>query len=105
MHEAVEKILSYEINREEKYLESLDFKLRYSPTDYLSKNSQGIGFIVNNLVFIAVSIPFIAAFQLSCSLIFWLAFRYPLSKFFRRFSFFGLTLVCFCEGNVEQFSF
>jgi hypothetical protein len=86
-------------------LDSIDYKKPYSTPLFLSKNSKGIGFFANNLDFFFYELPGIIIAYILLSLIFRALFNYRVSKYLRKYSFYGTMLFVIYEGNIEQFSF
>lgn len=86
-------------------LDALDRKQVYSGDFFLSRNSNGIGFFANNLDFFYYKVPVLFVGYLLLSLMFKVLFNYRLSRYFRKYSFYGIILLIIYEGNIEQFTF
>ncbi len=78
----------------------LNFKYHYSDLDFLSKNSNGIGFYTNNLNFIYFQIPFMVIIYFIFYLTFKALFNYRISKILRYYSLFGTLISLIFEGNI-----
>ena len=86
-------------------VEGLDRKKNYTDSFILSRNPNGLGFFSNNLDFFFFELPlaFGTYFLMAC--IFKVLFNYRISKYIRKYSFYGIFLFIVYEGNVEQFAF
>lgn len=51
------------------------------------------------------SLPICLLTLLLSKMLFTMLYRWPASRFFRKFSFAGILLIMLCEGNVEQLTF
>lgn len=73
-------------------VEGLDKKKNYSDAFILSRNPNGLGFFSNNMDFFFFELPlaFGVYFLLAC--IFRLLFNYRISKYIRKYSFYGIFL-------------
>jgi len=67
----------------------------------LEKNPQGLGFFANNLEFFYYELPIMFLSYLLLSLLFKLLFKFRISKYFRKYSLYGILLFIICEGNLE----
>lgn len=86
-------------------VETLNYKQNYTVSSFIEKNNLGEGFWVNNIDFFYFEMPVMLVMYLCLCLLFKLLFNYRISLLFRKYSFCGLLLVIFYEGNMEQFSF
>lgn len=71
----------------------------------MAKNPNGIGFFANNLEFFFYELPGILLIYVVLSFVFRALFNYRISKFIRKYSFYGILLLIVYEGNIEQFTF
>ena len=85
--------------------EGLDKKKNYTDSFILERNENGLGFFANNLDFFFFELPLAFATYFIFACIFRLLFNYRISKYIRKYSFYGIFLFIVYEGNVEQFAF
>ena len=71
----------------------------------MSKNPNGIGFFANNFEFFFYELPVTLLTYFLFQLIFKTLFNYRISKYFRKYAFYGILMFIIYEGNIEQFSF
>ena len=64
-----------------------------------------MGFFANNLEFFFYELPLIFLTYTILLLIFRALFNYRISKYVRKYAFYGILLLIIYEGNVEQFTF
>ena len=86
-------------------VEVLDHQLNYTDPDFATKNPNGIGFFANNFEFFFYELPGILLIYVIFSLAFRLLFNYRISKYIRKYSFYGVLFLIIYEGNVEQFTY
>ena len=86
-------------------MEALDQKKNYTNNFTLSRNPNGLGFYANNLDFFFYELPVMFLVQLLLLFLFYRLFNYRISKYFRKYSFYGIFMLMVYEGNVEQFAF
>ena len=83
----------------------LEKKQSYTDNFMKSRNPDGLGFFTNNLDFFFFELPVAFLLYGIFALIFRLLFNYRISKYLRKYSFYGIFLFLVYEGNVEQFAF
>jgi hypothetical protein len=86
-------------------LEELDYKYVYTEPQFIERNPNGNGFFSNNLDFFFYELPGILLVYLLLFLAFRAIFKFKVSKYLRKYSFYGLLFLVVFEGNIEQFSF
>ena len=74
-------------------LDQLNNKYNYTDSDFLSKNSNGIGFYANFLDVFYFQIPFIILLFAVLALVFNFLFNYRISSLLRQYSFGGILLL------------
>ena len=80
-------------------------KANYTDSFFLDKNPNGLGFFSNHLDFFYYELPISVVLYLLLSFVFKMLFNYRISKYIRKYSFYGILLFIVCEGNIEQFAF
>lgn len=71
----------------------------------MEKNQKGLGFFANNLEFFYYELPVILVLYSMLLFCFKLLFNYRISKYIRKYAFYGILLPLIYQGNVEQFAF
>ena len=105
VNECTLSVCTFYTNCYENALLSIDLKKNYTDSFMYERNPNGLGFFANNLDFFFYELPFIFLTYLLFSLLFRLLFNFRVSKYFRKYAFYGLFLLILYEGNVEQFAF
>ena len=83
----------------------LEKKQDYTDSFIKSRNPDGLGFFTNNLDFFFFELPVSLMIYGALAILFRLLFNYRISKYIRKYSFYGIFLFLVYEGNVEQFAF
>ena len=85
--------------------EFLDKKRNYTEPEFFSKNENGMGFFANNLEFFFYELPMVLGTYFVFLMLFKALFNYRISKYIRKYAFYGILLFIIYEGNIEQFAF
>jgi hypothetical protein len=83
----------------------VDYKKNYTDNFIYERNPNGMGFFTNNLDFFFYEVPSILLTYIALSLVFRLLYNFRISKYIRKYAFYGTFLLAIYEGNVEQLSF
>jgi hypothetical protein len=87
-------------NLYDRMLENVDYKKNYTDSFIYERNPSGLGFFANNLDFFFFELPSILLTYLALSLLFRLTFNFRISKYVRKYSFYGTFFLILYEGNV-----
>lgn len=92
-------------NRIDTFFQTLDYKYRYSSDITLGRNVNGGGFVNNCYSVFVFSIPGAIFIYIVMLLLFKAWKNRPISRLFRKYSFYGLLFPFIFEGNIESLTY